>query len=102
MTDAESSGDDLGLAVWDAIAEILHRRIHDLPEPARDELQHAADALRDSANAFLSSEKAPWPLYPFAREMALAVLDWWNSPTDDHFAALQQASRRFAASQQAL
>jgi hypothetical protein len=58
-------------------------------------LERAANALRDSANAFLFSEKAPWPLYPFAREMAFAVLDWWNFPTDGNFAALQGASRRF-------
>jgi hypothetical protein len=97
MADAESSGNVFALAVWDSIAEMVHRKIHDLPEPDRDELQRAADALRDSADSFLFSEKgsSPWPLYPFARDMAFAVLDWWNFPTDENVEALRQASRRF-------
>jgi phage terminase large subunit-like protein len=95
--DAKSSGERFGLAVWDAIAEILNREIHDLPDPDRDELERAANALRDSANAFLFSEKKgrPWPLYPYARDMAFAVLDWWNNPTDGNFATLRKASKRF-------
>ena len=96
MIDAETSGSRFALAVWDAIADILHREIHHLPEPDRDQLQRAADALRDSADAFLFSEKGrPWPLYPFARDMAFAVLDWWNNPTEGNVTALRQASKRF-------
>jgi hypothetical protein len=98
MTDAKKSGEDLALAIWDSIADILHRKIHELPEQDRDELERAANALRDSANTFLFSEKGsshPWPLYPFARDMAFAVLDCWNFPSDENFAALQRASRRF-------
>jgi hypothetical protein len=29
MTDAKETGEDLALAIWDAIADILHRKIHD-------------------------------------------------------------------------
>jgi hypothetical protein len=94
--DAKSSGERFALAVWDAIAEILNREIHYLPDPDRGELQRAANALRDSANAFLFSEKGrPWPLYPYARDMAFAVLDWWNNPSEGNFATLRVASKRF-------
>ncbi len=65
MTDAEKSGDRLGGLAF-------------------------WEAIAD----ILFSEKAP--LYSSARrEMAFAVLDWSNSPTDENFAALRRASRRF-------
>lgn len=97
MSDAESSGNTLGLAVWDAIADILHRRTNDVPEPAQGELKKAADALRESATSFLFADggTTAWALYPFARDMAFAVLDWWNSPSEENFKKLQHASRRF-------
>jgi hypothetical protein len=85
----------LALAVWDTIGEIIHRSRNDLPEPDRDEVERAANALRDDANNFLFSRGSKSRLYPFARDMALAVLDWWNYPSEENFKNLARASKTY-------
>ena len=84
----------LALAVWDALAEMFHREIHDLPDPDQAELERAANALRDPANNFLFRGSKS-PLYPFAREMAFAVLDWWNDPSEENRRGLARASKAY-------
>jgi hypothetical protein len=83
----------LALAVWDTIADIMHRAIHDLPEPDRDELDRT-HALRDSAHSLLLQESES-RLYPFARDMALAVQDWWDDSSEENFTKLRHASRAY-------
>jgi hypothetical protein len=87
--------EQLALAVWDAIADILNRVVHDLPEPGRDEIKRTANALRDDAVKLLWTRGSKSPLYPFARDMAFAVLDWWNDPSHDNFVNLERASKAY-------
>jgi hypothetical protein len=89
--------EQLALAVWDAIADILNRVIHHLPEPDREELVRTAGALKDDAVKLLWSRGSKSPLYPFARDMAFAVLDWWNDPSHENFVSLERASKAYEA-----
>jgi hypothetical protein len=88
----------LALAVWDAIGDIVNRAIHDLPEHDRDELERIRNNVRDCADNVLFSRGSKSPLYPVARDMAFAVLDWWNDPSEENFNKLRRASKAYEES----
>jgi hypothetical protein len=85
----------LALAVWDAIADMLNRVIHNLPEPERDELERTANSLKADAVTLLRSPGSKSELYPFARDMAFAVLDWWNDSSGENFEKLRRAGKAY-------
>lgn len=90
----------LGLAVWDAIADAIHRAgPPDRPSP--EQLEQAAERLRNepaTKNLFSPASLAALSMCPVPRSMAAAYLDFLTGPSGESFTKLEEASRAYEQS----